>query len=85
VSFSGNLSGNLLPGKLLLYSSTGGLSSQLLDGTSVIVSSSTLSGNILQLSLIEQDLLRNDFMINTTTKSHLRLKSLSGWGIVGAK
>lgn len=84
--FNVPLEGSLNFEKLFLYSNTWWLSSSLLDGVSGgnIFSSATISGNILQISLVEQDLFSTNLIINATPSSHLRLKTNAWVGIKDA-
>jgi hypothetical protein len=77
IEFNNELTGSLNIDKLFLYSDTRGLSSSKLDSVSgnSIFSSSSLSGNILILNLVEQDNSFTGLTINNTTSSHLRIKT----------
>ena len=83
VEYSAMLTGTIHPEKLALYSDTGGLSSQKIETSSGVFRSLSLSGNLLVVDLVEQDLFHLDLSISSSTKSHLRLKSYAGFGISG--
>ncbi|MCK9271939.1 thermonuclease family protein [Candidatus Gracilibacteria bacterium] len=81
LEYDKTLTGSLDLSKIKIYSNTGGLATFKIDTLTGIVSGFYLSGNILGLNLVEQDNSKLNLIINNTTASDLRLKSLSGIGI----
>lgn len=75
------LGGNIDVSQIELFSATGGLSRERISTQTGFVTGYSLSGNILTLTLLEQDLVKTQLRINSTTSSELRLKSSSYWGL----
>ncbi|EKD66549.1 MAG: thermonuclease precursor (tnase) (micrococcal nuclease) [uncultured bacterium (gcode 4)] len=81
LEFDSQITGTLDFSKLQLYSNTWWLASFKINSETGYFSWYTLSWNLLDLSLIEQDNSKLDLIINDTTTSDLRLKSLLWIGI----
>lgn len=74
------LTGVVNTGMILLYSRTGGLSTEKIDTLSGRILEGYLSGTTLILSIVEWDLEKSELYINNTTTSDLRLKSSGDLG-----
>lgn len=79
VQYSGTLSGTILAEKFILFSASGGLADQLIDTGSGVIKQLSYSGTHFIIEIFEQNLPNLDLKINTSTSSHIRLKSLSGF------
>lgn len=81
LEFDNTITGTLDFSKLQLYSNTGWIATFKINSEIGYFSWYTMSWNLLDLSLIEQDNSKIDLTINDTTTSDLRLKSLLWIGV----
>ncbi|MDD2516083.1 MAG: lamin tail domain-containing protein [Candidatus Gracilibacteria bacterium] len=82
IEFSKSVTGSLDLSKIRIYSNSGGISSRLINDEIGLISTYYFSGNILGLNLFEQDLEKTNLKITNTTSSDLRLKTLTGYGVL---
>ncbi|MDD2486760.1 MAG: lamin tail domain-containing protein [Candidatus Gracilibacteria bacterium] len=81
IEFDSQISGVPDFSKIQIYSNTGGLALRKINSEPGLFSNFSISGSFMYLDIIEQDNLKKDLMINNSTSSDLRLKTLEGVGI----